>query len=107
MFQHVPWPFPEGSFPASLGAVLQRTVLDGDEPARVVIHTEDGSWLIGDGITDPNEPGASIATHISHAIEHNSSVNELATLPPGHVATRDDPAQPWIIEPHRWPGDEA
>jgi hypothetical protein len=90
MFRTVPWPFTNGLFPARLGAVVQRSVLDGDEPARVVIHAEDGSWLIGDGINDPNEGGASIATHIAHAIEHNSSINELVTLPPGHVAIRSD-----------------
>jgi hypothetical protein len=64
VFQHMPFPFPDGRFPDSLGAVVQRTVLSGDFPAREVVHTPDGSWLLGDGVNDPNQPGASIATHI-------------------------------------------
>jgi hypothetical protein len=53
MFQRLPFPFDGDEFPAALGAVIQRTVLDGSEPAREVIHTPDGSWLVGDGISDP------------------------------------------------------
>lgn len=41
MFQHRPFPFPDGRFPQDLGAVIQKTVLEGKEPATVVIHTED------------------------------------------------------------------
>jgi len=89
MFQRLPFPFGGGEFPAALGAVVQRTVLDGSEPAREVIHTTDGSWLVGDGINDPNPPGASVATHIWHAIERNSWIRSLASMPPGHIAKRD------------------
>jgi hypothetical protein len=74
MFQHLPFPFDADEFRAALGAVIQRTVLEGSEPAREVIHTPDGSWLVGDGINDPNQPGASVDTHIRHAIARNSSV---------------------------------
>ena len=103
MFQHLPFPFADGVFPAQLGAVVQRTVLDCDEPAREVTHAADGSWLVGDGVHDPNEPGAAVATHLWHVIERNSSVAELATLPPGHVASRSGPGEPWRIDRHAWP----
>ena len=106
MVQHLPFPFPDGRFPAELGAVVQRTVLDGDEPAREVVHTADGSWLVSDGVHDPNEPGAAVATHIWHAIERNSSIAQLATLPPGHVATRTDPGHGWVVAQHEWPDDQ-
>jgi hypothetical protein len=59
VFQHLPFPFEGGVFPEKLGAVVQRTVLDGHEPAREVVHADDGSWLVGDGVNDPNPPGAS------------------------------------------------
>ena len=107
MFQHLPFPFAHGRFPAELGAVVQRTVLDGDEPAREVIHAADGSWLVGDGVNDPNEPGAVVATHIWHAIERNSSLSELANLPPGHIAVRLGPGEPWVIDRHEWADDAA
>jgi hypothetical protein len=105
MFERLPFPFPGDGFPASLGAVVQRTVLDGREPAREVIHTEDGRWAVGDGVNDPNEPGAAIATHIWHAIERNSSIADLATMQPGSIATRSEPGEPWDISVHEWPVD--
>ena len=97
MFQRLPFPFDGDVFPAALGAVIQRTVLDGSEPAREVTHTFDGSWLVSDGVNDPNPPGASVATHIWHAIKHNSSVRSLASMPPGHIAKREGPGCEWRI----------
>ena len=106
MFQHLPFPFEGGVFPRQLGAVIQRTVLRGDEPAREVVHAEDGSWLVGDGVNDPNEPGACVANHIWHAIERNSSMVELAHMPPGHQANRSGPGDAWSVSPTRWLDDE-
>jgi len=97
MFQHLPFPFADGRFPETLGAVVQRTVLSGELPALEVVHAPDGSWLVGDGVNDPNHPGACVATHISHAVATNSSVSELAAMPPGHLARRAGPGQPWTI----------
>lgn len=97
MFQHLPFPFEDGQFPSALGAVVQKTVLSGQRPAREVIHAPDGSWLVGDGVNDPNLPGASIATHIAHAIQRNSSIASLAQMPPGHVAQRPGPGESWTI----------
>lgn len=103
MFRHLPFPFDGDVFPPNLGAVIQLTVLNGDEPAREVVHAEDGSWLIGDGINDPNERGAVVASHMVHAVERNSSIAELAVMPPGHTATRSGPGASWVIERHAWP----
>ena len=97
MIRHLPFPFEDHRFPNTLGAVVQMTVLSGEQPAREVIHAPDGSWLVGDGVNDPNPPGASIATHIAHAIERNSSIAQLATMPPGHIAQRSGPGDPWRI----------
>ena len=105
MFRHLPFPFENGEFPSSLGAVIQRTVLNGDEPAREVIHADDGSWLVGDGVNDTNVPGAIVASHMRHAVERNSSIAELAGMPPGHIATRSGPGSPWVIERHVWPDE--
>ena len=99
MRRHLPWPFEGDRFPDDLGAVVQRTVLGGELPARVVGHGSDGSWYVGDGVNDPNEPGATVATHMRHVLERNSSVATLATLPPGHRAVRDRPGDSWRVEP--------
>ncbi|HEX8082610.1 MAG TPA: hypothetical protein VF557_20545 [Jatrophihabitans sp.] len=106
VFRHLPFPFPGGRFPANLGAVVQVTVLRGDEPARLVIHDSDGSWLVGDGMNDPNEPAACVVTHMAHVVEQNSSVAMLATMPPGNAAERRNPGELWIVEPHVWDEDD-
>jgi hypothetical protein len=98
MREFVPWPFTGDKFPLDLGAVVQRTVLDGIRPALLVAHFPNGAWAIGDGVDDPNVPGASIATHIWHAIRQNSSIEALTSLPPGHEARRRWPGDPWVIE---------
>ena len=71
--------------------MVQQTVLQGELPAREVVHATDGSWLVGDGVNDPNPPGASVATHLAHAIALNSSIAGLASMPPGHIARRSGP----------------
>jgi hypothetical protein len=97
MFRHLPFPFDNDRFPSELGAVVQQSVLTGEQPAREVIHAPDGSWIVGDGVNDPNLSGASVATHLAHAIERNSSIAELADMPPGHIAQRSDPGEAWTI----------
>ena len=103
--RQLPFPFEGGAFPQSLGAVVQNTVLSGDEPAREVVHAEDGSWLVGDGVNDPNLAGASTVTHLSHAIERNSSIASLVAMPAGHMARRSGPGSEWRIDPLAWLDD--
>jgi len=95
--QHLPFPFHGGRFPNDLGAVVQGTVLSGDVPARKVVHTPDGSWLIGDGVSDLLLPGATVVSHISHAVQWDNSIAALATMGPGHIAERSDPGKPWQV----------
>lgn len=97
MFRTLQWPFPDGRFPPQLGAVVQRTVLSGTSPARLVQHDRDGDWAVGDG-DDPNNPDAVVATHMAHVLERNSSVAELADLAPGWIAIRQNPGEPWVRE---------
>ena len=107
MFQHLPFPFTDARFPDDLGAVVQQTVLDGELPAREVVHATDGSWLVGDRVNDPNPPGASVATHLAHAIDLNSSIAGLASMPPGHIARRSGPGEPWTVAVlEGWDDDE-
>lgn len=93
---------PRRAFPDQLAAVIQQTVLSGESPARLVIHSAENDWLMGDGVTDPNEPGACLAAHIHHALSQNSSLTSLADLAPGWQAERTDPGHPWIRTPHTW-----
>lgn len=105
MVRDVTFPFPGDRFPRNLGAVVQRTVLDGEEPPRYVGHAPDNSWVIGDGINDPNEPGACLAAHLHHVVERDASLEELATLPIGFAAERREPGEAWTISPFVWEDD--
>nr|BFE60963.1 hypothetical protein GCM10020063_054890 [Dactylosporangium thailandense] len=73
VFQHVPFPFPGGRFPAELGATVQRTVADGELPALTVIHTADNSWIVLDGVNDPNLDGACVIDAMIHLVEDDPS----------------------------------
>ena len=93
----MPFPYEGDRFPIALGAVVQNTVLSGEQPAREVIHTPEGDWCVGDGVNDPNASRASTATHIVHAVERNGSIASFASMPPGHIAHRTDPGHEWQI----------
>ena len=100
MFRSLPFPYEGGVFPRELGVVVQRTVLDGTEPAREITHWADGDWTIGDGVNDPNVSGASVATHVWHVIDRDPSIEALATMPPGRLAWRASPQDGWQIVTH-------
>ncbi len=102
MREHLTFPFPDQRFPEGLGAVIQQTVLSGEMPARLVVHTDHNSWMVGDGITDPNAPGACAAAHMAHVVRCNSSVAALSSLPLGHQARREGPGHPWIVSRFEW-----
>jgi hypothetical protein len=103
--RQIPWPFLECSFPRNLGAVVQRTVLSGELPVRLVVHDDENDWCVGDDVNDPNVPGASVVVHMAHVLGRDSSVSELASLPPGWAAMRDGPEQPWQRFPHHYPDE--
>jgi hypothetical protein len=105
VFRDLPFPYPDAKFPADQGAVVQTTVGTGERPALYVAHTPDNDWLVGDGISDPNEPGACVVMGIWHVIEHNSSVATLADLPIGWHAHRSDPRTTWRRSPFLYAED--
>jgi hypothetical protein len=90
IFQHLPFPFPGGRFPLELGAVVQRTVLDGIEPAREVIHTADGACVV---------------TGFRHVVDDDPTVEQLASIEPGHLAWRRSTESPWQVGPHEFPDE--
>jgi hypothetical protein len=106
VFRDLPWPFENDEFPPHLGAVVMRTVLDGELPALQIVHFPDNSWVVADGVNDPNEPGACSVAHIWHAIEQNSSLAGLASLPPGYAANREAVGAPWVVSEARYADEE-
>ena len=55
VFRYLAFPFPGDKFPPNLGAVVAGSVLSGERPALEVVHAPDGSWAVGDGVSDPNK----------------------------------------------------
>jgi hypothetical protein len=107
MFQARPWPFEGNRFPRDLGAVVMKTVLNEGRPVLQFVHSPDNSWLLADGVNDPNASGACIATHLRHVLEMDSSLEELASLPIGYQANRKALGEPWVIEPFSYEDDPA
>ena len=97
-----PFPFTDNVFPSELGAVVQRSVLDGEEPALFVAHTEDNEWLVGDGISDPNEEGACVVAAMVEVLAQDEKVAEVADLPTGMAAYRESADDTWQREPFTW-----
>lgn len=97
VFRYLPGPYADETFPANLGAVVMKSVLSGERPALQVVHFPDGSWAVADGVDDPNLADAAVVAGMQHVVAHNSSVARLASVPPGFVADRDFPGDPWRI----------
>lgn len=76
----------------------------GELPALFVGHTEDNSWLVGDGVTDPAAEGAVAAMCIWSAVGLDASLRELADLPIGWAADRDAVGDPWVRTPFQQAG---
>jgi len=88
------WPFTE---PRNHAAFLTREVLEEIEPILHVIHDEDGDWQFI-GLTDGSIANARLVC-LEHPINMDSSVSELADLPPGWHAIRESPKHGWRREP--------
>jgi hypothetical protein len=88
----------------NVGGVVQRTVVDDELPALVVIHDDDGDWLIGDGVNDPNEDGACMIVHLGHILGKDETLAEVMNLPRGWAAFRSSPTAAWEIS--RWQYEE-
>ncbi|MFG2722583.1 hypothetical protein ACGFW5_30450 [Streptomyces sp. NPDC048416] len=96
LIRNVSFPFESDRFPPELGAVVQRSIVKGEKPARVVIHDDENDWLVSDGIGDPN--GDSVLFHIAHLADRDPAIAELASLPIGYVAFRSSVRESWQID---------
>lgn len=101
VFRHVPYPFPDGRFPATLGATVQRTVADGELPALTVIHTPDNSWVVLDGVNDPNVDGGIVIDAMVHLVEDDPTLAVTARLEVGHRADREHVGGVWVWVPYQ------
>jgi len=68
----------------------------------LVAHNADGSWQFLRGTDVDSDEG--LAVHTDHVLERHPDLNELADLPRGWAAERENVDQAW----HRfaWPDSE-
>lgn len=93
------------TFPDDLAAFVYKTVAAGERPALVVVHDPDGDWIVGDGSDAPLGTDTATLVHLQHLVDTDSSLAELATLPEGRLAWRDQPTDPWTIEDFAYPAE--
>ena len=81
--------------PDSLG-IASRFVLSGDEPVRLVIHHGGGTW---DFLCNTTGASADLVTiHAAHMFDRFTDLAEVADLPKGYLAEREEPGDRWHRE---------
>lgn len=89
------WPFDD---PPNVATITTRGILDGSDWIAHVSHDDDdGAWqFIG---TVGAKMDEAMLVGLSHVLESDRSVAELADLPLGWRAWRDGPDSPWKRAP--------
>jgi hypothetical protein len=89
------WPFDQSPDTA---AVTTRQVLESGLPILVAVHHDDDhSWSFACGTTTDAEDGRVVS--MGEALELDPSLCEIADLPPGWWAEREQLGSAWV----RWP----
>jgi hypothetical protein len=89
------WPFDQ---PQNCAAISCRAVLFSGAPVLLVVHySEDHSWAFLDGEDFRAEDGAVVS--MERAVGTDSTLLEVADLPPGWVATREGIGGAWQRKP--------
>ena len=85
------WPFAE---PRDAVTITMRQVLEGSEPILLVLrNAEDTVWQFL-GTSDGNVEDAEVVS-LEEIVELDSTILELADLPPGWQASREQAYEPW------------
>ncbi len=94
--------FPDWPFDSPVNAISYCTakVVKGQSPIRQVSHDKDGDWQFLDATTD--EPEECMILCMGCVFERDPSLQEIADLPVGWAAFRQDKGEPW----ERWENPE-
>ena len=96
------WPFDQ---PPNCATFVTRGLIEDKNPILFVSHDEDDhGWQFHDSL-DAQDKDARIVC-LSHVLELDPSMRDLADLPPGWVAWRRDEHSPWVREPAPPEADE-
>lgn len=89
------WPFED---PPNVATMTVRDVIEGHSPVLFVVHSEDdGMWQFLTG--GPVEMADARLVSLEYMWRRDPTLGELADLPVGWQAWRDDANQPWQREP--------
>jgi hypothetical protein len=76
-----------------------RRVTELGYPVLVVSHdADDGAWQFLCGTT--NDPKDGVTESLASMLERDPVLDELADLPRGWIAWREDKESDWVREPH-------
>jgi hypothetical protein len=97
------WPFDQAP---NCGTPISRSVLEGKSQILAAYHLDDDhSWMFLDcELTEDTDPESAALVCLSHVLNLDESVAEIADLPPGWYATRDAIGTPW--KKHKSEADE-
>jgi hypothetical protein len=88
------WKFNE---PPHTGVFTTKRVINGDEPVMRVFHDiEDGAWQFHGAGESESEDITYACFH--HIVDRDSTIQDLADLPTGWCAWRENVSTPWIRE---------
>jgi len=91
-----PWSFDQ---PPNCGVITLRKIMEHGKPILLVSHDEDDhGWQFLDGSENPDEADA-VHVCLSHVVETDQTLIELADLPPGWQAWRTSLQDKWVREP--------
>jgi hypothetical protein len=88
------WPFAD---PPNSAVFTTAAVLEGGLPVLLACHDDDGSWQFLCGTTFEIQAARLIS--LREALARDGGLALLADLPPGWMARRLTPADPWIRSP--------
>jgi len=94
------WPFDQDP---NVGALTTRQVLELNLPILVVTHySDDHSWAFVCGTTEQYKEDGRLVC-MADVLKRDPSLREIADLPPGWSAERDNVGSEWL----RYPNDDA
>jgi hypothetical protein len=90
------WPFDQGP---NTAAITVRAVLEGDPILHVSHDEDDHGWQFLDGREVVVDEGRLIS--MAEALDRDPTLREVADLPPGWIASRENASAAWVRERHR------
>jgi hypothetical protein len=91
------WPFDD---PPDVATISLRDIMERKRPILFVSHdADDGMWQFTDGRDAPDADDA-VVLGLGCVLELDPSIAELADLPFGWRAWRNDVREPWKREPN-------